>query len=42
LEAAAIDDTEPGFDDRVLTLVILLVLETAFFIQRSVPAELSA
>ena len=29
LEAAGVDDTEPGFDDRVLTLVILLVLETA-------------
>ena len=37
LEAAGIDDTEAGFDDRVLTLAILLILETAERFRHSAP-----
>lgn len=37
LEAAGIDDTEPGFDDRVVTLAILLILETAERFRWSAP-----
>ena len=37
LEAAGIDASEPGFDDRVVTLAILLVLETAERFRRSAP-----
>ncbi len=37
LEAAGIDPTEPGFDDRVVTLAILLILETAERFRHSAP-----
>ncbi len=37
LEAAGVDDTEAGFDDRVLTLAILLILETAERFRHSAP-----
>ena len=37
LEAAGIDATEPGFDDRVVTLAVLLGLETAERFRHSAP-----
>lgn len=37
LEAAGVDDTEAGFDDRVVTLAILLILETAERFRHSAP-----
>jgi aminoglycoside phosphotransferase (APT) family kinase protein len=37
LEAAGVDDTVAGFDDRVLTLATLLILETAERFRHSAP-----
>lgn len=37
LDAAGIDDTEADFDDRVVTLAILLILETAERFRQSAP-----
>jgi aminoglycoside phosphotransferase (APT) family kinase protein len=37
LEAAGIDNTEAGFDDRVITLAILLLLETAERFRHTAP-----
>jgi aminoglycoside phosphotransferase (APT) family kinase protein len=37
LEAAGIDDTEAGFEDRVVTLAILLIMETAERFRHSAP-----
>ena len=37
LEAAGIEPTEPGFDNRVVTLAVLLVLETAERFRHSAP-----
>jgi aminoglycoside phosphotransferase (APT) family kinase protein len=37
LEAAGVDNTEAGFDDRVLTLAVLLILETAERFRHSAP-----
>lgn len=37
LEAAGVDETEAGFEDRVLTLAILLILETAERFRHSAP-----
>ena len=37
LDAAGIDPSEPGFEDRVVTLAILLILETAERFRHSAP-----
>ncbi len=37
LDAAGLDPGEPGFDDRVVTLAVLLILETAERFRHSAP-----
>src|SRR5690606_29435433 len=42
LEAAGLDPGEPGFDDRVVTLAVLLILETAERFRHSAPTATPA